>query len=113
MGMAAFGERPLNKDTEMENRDVFLWDILGICSGAGAGVIHKHHLGPPQAVGDAHASTRLHLLHLSVCLSVCQALAPILGWGSWAVGLTVESSCPDRLSLLMASGMMTQDEVSF
>lgn len=109
---AAFGERPLNEETGMEDGDPgipLLGTSLGFCSGIRAGVIH--HLGPPPAAGDTMCWHQVATA--SICLSVSRSLSPTSGLGAWAVGLTVGSSCPVRLSHLMALVMVTQGKASF
>lgn len=68
-------------------------------------MIHEHNLGPPQAAGDAMCSRQVATA--AVCLSVCQ-----WAFGSQvrAIELSVGSSCPDKLSLLMVLVVRTQGQ---
>lgn len=99
--VATFGERPLSEETGAEDGNLL---------GTRAGMMGQHSLGPPWKRSMLCSVTR-RLLCLSVCLSVYGlVLGSHLRVGG---GAGCGSRCPDRLSLLMISVLVTWGKVSF
>lgn len=92
--VATFGERPLSEETGAEG---------GSLLGTRAGMMDQHSLGLP----GSRACCVLSPGGCCVCPSVLGSHLRVGG------GAGCGSRCPDRLSLLMASVLVTWGKVSF
>lgn len=99
--VATFGARPLSEETGAED---------GSLLGTRAGMMDQHSLGLPGSRACCVLSPGGCCACQSVCWLVLGSHLRVRGVGG---GAGCGSRCPDRLSLLMASVLVTWGKVSF